>query len=333
MTEAWLMCDTLEDQREENRRSPNVPVSLEELADIGIFTRKLNPETMLLCKDNDLSEVDKIMTTMGYKNRDEVCCAPGKLPDYETKIKMFFKEHIHEDEEIRLIVDGTGYFDFRNAKDEWIRVKVTSGDFIIVPAGMYHRFTMDTKDYTHAIRLFCDAPRWVAIDRPCDGNEYRQAYVKQFITEPPTKKTLIGDISDDNILISHPGTFDAVIRPIVRDQLRVVEKDLLVIYFTGTPNPKTGASWCPDCVTADPLVVKSIAAARKVRKVVFVECTVERGSYLKNPAYPYRGHPFIMLPSIPTLMVFEATIDEEGTPGVKELCKQESGDNAWVDKL
>lgn len=332
MTEAWLMTDAIEDQREENRRSPNVPVSLEELSEIGIFTRKLNPATMLVSQNGEPSEVDKIMATMGYKNRDEVCCAPGKLPDYENKIKMFFKEHIHEDEEIRLIADGTGYFDFRNAGDEWIRVKVTAGDFIVVPAGMYHRFTMDVSDYTHAIRLFSDMPRWIAIDRPCEDNAFRQEYEKHFITEPPVKKTILGDVSQDNILVTLPRTFDSIVRPIIQSELRVAEKDLLVLYFTGTPNPKTGLSWCPDCVTADPLVAESIAAARKKRRVTFVECTVERGSYLKNPEYPYRVHPFITLPSIPTLLVFEA-IEEDSAVGVKELVKQEDGTAGWVEKL
>lgn len=330
MTEAWLMSDVLLDQRDENRRSPNVPVTIEELAEIGIFTRKLNPETMLQSIDGQPSEVDRLMALMGYKNRDEVCCAPGKLPEYEKKLEMFFREHIHEDEEIRLIAAGSGYFDFRNAADEWIRVLVTPGDFIVVPAGMYHRFTMDVKNFTHAIRLFSDQPKWIAIDRPCDENSFRQEYVKNFIVNP-VKATVLGPVSDDNILVSFPTRFDAVTREVIRD-LKAESKDILVLYFTGTPNPKTKQSWCPDCVESDPLVKASVEEARKKRRVVFVECTVERGSYVKNPEYLYRKHPFVGLPSIPTLMVLEA-IDDEEDGGVTVLSKQTSGDNAWVAKL
>jgi cupin superfamily acireductone dioxygenase involved in methionine salvage len=62
------------------------------------------------------------------------------------QLAKFFEEHIHTDDETRFVVEGSGYFDIRNPKsDKWIRIEVIKDDMISIPAGLYHRFTLDTK--------------------------------------------------------------------------------------------------------------------------------------------------------------------------------------------
>lgn len=105
-----------------------------DLATIGVLYRRLA----------ETSEVDVLAAERGYKNRDEIVVSPEKMGDvYEDKVKMFFNEHLHEDEEIRYIRGGQGYFDVRNKGDEWVRIQLEKDDLIILPAGIFHRFTTD----------------------------------------------------------------------------------------------------------------------------------------------------------------------------------------------
>jgi 1,2-dihydroxy-3-keto-5-methylthiopentene dioxygenase len=95
---------------------------------------------------------------------------------------MFFQEHIHADDEIRFCMDGSGYFDVRDDQDQWIRIFVTPGDMITIPAGIYHRFTLDENDYIKAKRLFVGDPVWTPLNRPQEEHPQRQAYM-QFLNE------------------------------------------------------------------------------------------------------------------------------------------------------
>ena len=58
-------------------------------------------------KDPKLVEIRE---ERGYSYADIITVHPDRLPEFDDKVKSFFTEHIHDAEEIRYIVDGSGYF-------------------------------------------------------------------------------------------------------------------------------------------------------------------------------------------------------------------------------
>lgn len=68
---------------------------------------------------------------------------------YKEKFEAFYEEHMHEDEEIRYMLaskGNKGFFDVRDAEDRWVRIEAEEGDLLVLPAGIYHRFTVDEGD-------------------------------------------------------------------------------------------------------------------------------------------------------------------------------------------
>lgn len=63
----------------------------------------------------------------------------------EADRNRFNTEHCHTDDEMRLVVEGCGYYDFRDMYERWIRIELVVGDLLVIPGGCYHRFSVDSK--------------------------------------------------------------------------------------------------------------------------------------------------------------------------------------------
>ena len=175
--EAWYIVDDIVDQKAENRRTPNVPVAPEELEALGVvyyylpvpegvaYPKMSVPWTPNADKTQD-ADLTLLRKEKGMSYADIITIRPDTLPEYEKKLAAFFEEHIHDDDEVRYILDGAGYFDVR-AKDQkgWIRVKCVGGQCITLPKGMYHRFTLDSTESAQAMRLFVGEPIWTPINK------------------------------------------------------------------------------------------------------------------------------------------------------------------------
>ncbi|KAL8796299.1 MAG: hypothetical protein Q9195_001414 [Heterodermia aff. obscurata] len=135
------------DQREDHNSGNAVDAKY--LSDIGV----------LYYHCPSMTDVDFIASTRSYKNRDEITVSPEKMGSvYEEKVKMYFHEHLHEDEEIRYILDGEGFFDVRSADDDWVRIRLEKFDLLILPA----------------------EPKWTALNRApeLENNEHRKEYIQ-----------------------------------------------------------------------------------------------------------------------------------------------------------
>jgi 1,2-dihydroxy-3-keto-5-methylthiopentene dioxygenase len=195
--EAWFMMEdgTFEDQKERNRLSPNKPASVEVLRELGICYWKMDAENYSYPakaipwdpKDAADPKLMAIRDDRGYSYADIISVRPDMLPGYDEKIKAFFEEHIHDAEEIRYIIDGSGYFDIRDKEDKWIRIWIKKGDLMTLPEGCYHRFTCDETDFIQAMRLFIGQPVWTPFNRPQEEHVSRKFYVDNFMMEEEKK--------------------------------------------------------------------------------------------------------------------------------------------------
>ena len=130
-------------------------LTIDYLESTGIAVQHLEVEA-----DAFQPALDTLKQERGYVEQDIVELAP-ETENLDAICAKFADEHLHEDDEVRFVLDGAGVFDIRDAADRWMRVTVERGDLIVVPKDRYHRFYLTETKQIRCVRLFKDRSGWV----------------------------------------------------------------------------------------------------------------------------------------------------------------------------
>jgi len=104
-------------------------------------------------------KVGELKARGGYVTADVIDVKPD-TPNLDAMLKKFSTEHWHDEDEVRLIVEGRGLFHIHPPDGAVFAIEVEAGDLIRVPKGTHHWFDLCVDRRIRAIRLFQDASGW-----------------------------------------------------------------------------------------------------------------------------------------------------------------------------
>ena len=139
--------------------NPAHTIGRDDLAKQGLLSWSVSPS-----EAERAAMIEKIKRERGYVDQDFVALLPD-TPNLETVCAKFDKEHYHTEDEVRFVVEGEGIFDVRDAADQWVRIEVSEGDIIIIPARTHHRFYLTDAKRIRCMRLFANHDGWAPLYR------------------------------------------------------------------------------------------------------------------------------------------------------------------------
>lgn len=138
---------------------PTQAIGVDDLARRGILSWRMPPH-----ETDRAAMIDRIKLEHDYIDEDFVELAP-ETPNLDTICAKFDKEHFHTEDEVRAVVEGAGIFDVRDEGDAWIRIEVSAGDMIVIPARTFHRFYLTDTKHIRCMRLFANNEGWTPLYR------------------------------------------------------------------------------------------------------------------------------------------------------------------------
>jgi 1,2-dihydroxy-3-keto-5-methylthiopentene dioxygenase len=104
-------------------------------------------------------QVDALKARGGYATADVIDVKP-ETPNLEAMLAKFNREHWHDEDEVRFIIEGRGLFHIHPSSGPVFVIEVEAGDLIRVPRGTHHWFDLCADRRIRAIRLFQDPSGW-----------------------------------------------------------------------------------------------------------------------------------------------------------------------------
>jgi 1,2-dihydroxy-3-keto-5-methylthiopentene dioxygenase len=151
---------------EENRTITGKAAVAEYLGKIGIDydvwepSHPLSPESSQEdILDAYSSEIEKLKAAGGYVTADVINVNP-QTPNLDAMLAKFSREHWHDEDEVRFVVQGSGLFHVNPKTSPVVGIEVEAGDLIRVPRGTLHWFDLCADKQIRCIRLFQDPAGW-----------------------------------------------------------------------------------------------------------------------------------------------------------------------------
>ena len=104
-------------------------------------------------------EIDTLKAKGGYRTADVIDVRPD-TPNLDAMLAKFNREHWHDEDEVRFIIEGRGLFHIHPPSGDVFALEVEAGDLIRVPRGTHHWFDLCADRRIRAIRLFQDQSGW-----------------------------------------------------------------------------------------------------------------------------------------------------------------------------